>query len=522
MRLNVRDGWWGDEPPGFPRNAEPVGYGWMVRTRKLDVMPNHRWSFCARVGGRHSVEFQDITWELFPLAYAPESASDHLEFALKYDGVNLEILRAWFESMTLDEVGALEARIRGAPTGVYVRRAWFLYELLTERTLLVPDARAGAYVPLLDPVDYFVGQPRRSKRHRVLDNLFGARDLCPVVRRTPTLQRFVERRLDRGLEALLSRQDDDALARVATYLYTKETRSTYEIEREKPTTDKAKHFVAILRQAHDWPSISKADLVRLQNLIVTDTRSQRVDYRDDQNYVGGPGPREIHFVSPRPEDLPPMMAAWLKMLADLVADPTDAVVAAAVASFAFVYLHPFEDGNGRIHRYLLHYVLARKRFTPAGSLIPVSATMLARKAEYDAALDRFSHPLMTRLRYELDSEFRVEVLHDSSSYYRYPDLTAQTEALYGWIARTIEEDIPQELVFILTYRAARTAVVELVELSDHRLEHFLLATLDQGGRLSKNKRKHQDFSGLSPEEIEQMEDLVRGAMTANGMAVRSP
>lgn len=73
-----------------------------------------------------------------------------------------------------------------------------------------------------------------------------------------------------------------------------------------------------------------------------------------------------------------------------------------------------------------------------------------------------------------------------------------------------------------SYRAARAALIELVELSDRRLEHFLLASLDQGGRLSKNKRKHQDFSGLGPEELDRMEEVVRGAMTANGMAVRLP
>ena len=30
----------------------------------------------------------------------------------------------------------------------------------------------------------------------------------------------------------------------------------------------------------------------------------------------------------------------------------DPIVAAAVLAFGFVYVHPFEDGNGRIHRYL--------------------------------------------------------------------------------------------------------------------------------------------------------------------------
>ena len=73
------------------------------------------------------------------------------------------------------------------------------------------------------------------------------------------------------------------------------------------------------------------------------------------------------------------------------------------------------------------------------------------------------------------------------------------------------------------FRKARqklTGVAELTELSDRRLEHFLLATLEQGGRLSNNKRKHAEFAALLPEEIDGMVEVVRAAMTAHGMEVR--
>lgn len=36
----------------------------------------------------------------------------------------------------------------------------------------------------------------------------------------------------------------------------------------------------------------------------------------------------------------------------------DPVLAAGIA-FGFVFIHPFEGGNGRIHRYLIHHVLAK-------------------------------------------------------------------------------------------------------------------------------------------------------------------
>ena len=518
MRLNLRDGWWQDHPPDLPEDAKPVGYAWMVRQRALDVMPNHRWSFFARTSKRHAFEFMDLTWEVFPASYAPSSIAGHLEFALKYDGMNLEILRAWFETLKVDEVEELEGWVRDSPTSAYVRRSWFLYELLTGRALNLPDAAAGGYVPVLDAEAYFVVGDRRSKRHRVVDNLPGGRDFCALVRKTRALEQFCERHLSARIAEILGDHDADTLSRVVSYLYTKETRSSFEIEREKPTTDRMKHFVAALRRAHDWPDLSERDLIELQNLIVADPRSREHAYRDLQNYVSGLGAREVALVSPRPDDLGSLMAGWLVMVGRLVQAEVDAVVAAAAASFSFVYLHPFEDGNGRIHRFLIHYFLARKRFTPAGGLVPVSAAMLARMKEYDAALERFSVPLLVRLRYEMDSWGCVEVLHDSSGYYRYPDLTAQAEALYGWVALSIEEDVPKELMFMLAYRAARLRVGELIELPDRVADQFVLRVMEQRGRLSKHRRR-KDFERLTNDEARELEAAVRKAMVEHGMEV---
>ena len=121
----------------------------MVRHRRLDVMPNYRWSLIARIGGRQSWDVLGVTWEAFQWSYRPEGIAGHLKFALKYDGVSFEILRAWFDSFEPDDAGALVEWLRQSPTSAYARRAWFLYEHLTERRLPVSDASTGAYAPLL-------------------------------------------------------------------------------------------------------------------------------------------------------------------------------------------------------------------------------------------------------------------------------------------------------------------------------------------------------------------------------------
>ena len=59
-------------------------------------------------------------------------------------------------------------------------------------------------------------------------------------------------------------------------------------------------------------------------------------------------------------------------------------------AFGFVYIHPFEDGNGRIHRYLMHHVLARRGFNPSGIHFPVSAAILDKIDAYRDVLESYS------------------------------------------------------------------------------------------------------------------------------------
>ncbi len=47
-------------------------------------------------------------------------------------------------------------------------------------------------------------------------------------------------------------------------------------------------------------------------------------------------------------------------------DGNDPVAAATAIAFGFVYIHPFEDGNGRLHRWLIHHVLATAGYNPPG------------------------------------------------------------------------------------------------------------------------------------------------------------
>ncbi len=88
-------------------------------------------------------------------------------------------------------------------------------------------------------------------------------------------------------------------------------------------------------------------------------------------------------ISARQEDLPSLLKGLIDFEQHFVA-VIDPVIAASVLAFGFVYIHPFEDGNRRLHRYLIHHVLRAHKFNPPDIILPVSAVILKRIDPYRA------------------------------------------------------------------------------------------------------------------------------------------
>jgi hypothetical protein len=187
-----------------------------------------------------------------------------------------------------------------------------------------------------------------------------------------------------------------------------------------------------------------------------------------------------------------------------------AVIQAAAISYGFVFLHPFEDGNGRIHRFLIHNILARRGFTPKGVMFPISASMLKNPADYDASLEAFSRRLMPLVQYSLDEDGRMTVHNDTSIWYRFIDMTPQAEALFRFIDHTIDTDLASELAFLAKYDKTKQAMQEIVDMPDRQIDLFIRFCFQNNGRLSARKRgSHFDF--LSEEEIAALEQAVQSA-----------
>ena len=208
-------------------------------------------------------------------------------------------------------------------------------------------------------------------------------------------------------------------------------------------------------------------------------------------------------ISARPDDLTSLVEGMIAF--DRGAEERlDAVIAAAVLAFGFVYVHPFEDGNGRIHRYLIHHVLARRGYSPLGVHFPVSAAILERIDDYRAVLESYSRRLLPVIQWQSTDTNNVRVLNDTADFYRFFDATPQAEFLYACVRQTIERDLPDEIKFLENFDRFRAFVESLVDMPHRTLDNLFGFLRQNSGRLSKCARE-KEFAALTDDETRRIE-----------------
>jgi len=109
------------------------------------------------------------------------------------------------------------------------------------------------------------------------------------------------------------------------------------------------------------------------------------EFRRSQNWIGGTRPGNAHFVPPPPDQVEDCMAALERFLHG-EDNPYPTLVKAALAHVQFETIHPFLDGNGRIGRLLIAFVLHHDRVL-SQPLLYLSLYFKQHRAEYYRLLD---------------------------------------------------------------------------------------------------------------------------------------
>ncbi len=485
-----------------PRRTRLAGWAALVHGLGL-AAPVRTPSAVAESHIRGSQRAED-GWTIYDKRYWPgDTITDHLSFALWHEHIDLLILKRAFEAMPAADITAF---IKASPTGTLARRAWFFYETLTGTKLDIADAETVAATDALDPKAYFTGKPHLSKRHRVRDNLLGGSGYCPLIRRTETLQSFMGRGLAQKAAETVGRTGAHLIARAASFLLLADSRASFEIEGERPPRNRLERWGRAILQAGKSP-LSLDELNRLHAVLIEDTRFIKPGLRPDGVFLGERDHNDDplpEFIGARPENLTDLLTGMLAANRRMSDSDLDAILQAAATAFGFVYIHPYQDGNGRLHRCLIHHVLAERKFTPPGMVFPVSSVMLDRIDDYRQTLQGHSGPLMEYIEWHSTPDRNVEVTNDTADLYRYFDCTAEAEFLYGCVARTVEHDLPKEIDFLRRQDEAQRRIMDIVDMPDRLVQNLLMFMRQNGGKLPK-RRRESEFAALTDDEVKRVE-----------------
>jgi Fic family protein len=148
-------------------------------------------------------------------------------------------------------------------------------------------------------------------------------------------------------------------------------------------------MVLAVDEAAEVQRFGKPEIVAIHRRLLERAPHKQIAgrLRTAQNWIGGNdyNPCGADFVPPPPEEVD-------RLLVDLSAavndDTLSPLVPAALVHAQFETIHPFDDGNGRAGRALVHVVFRRRGIAPR-FLPPISVVFADARDRYIANLTRF-------------------------------------------------------------------------------------------------------------------------------------
>jgi hypothetical protein len=484
----------------LPEAGAVVGYAALIETLQLPVpIPEN-----IAIISEKNKKYEKNGWRVFTPKHKPEeSLYKQLVFALKYEGVNLLVFKKLFEKLSKKEILAL---LHIEPKGLYSRKIWFLYEWLMNEKLDIPDLAIKDAVPLIDEKLQFSIKGISSPRHRIINNLPGTVDFCPLIFKTEKLKTHIAANLSEQQNNFLKQVHKDVLQRASSFLLLKDSKASFTIEGENPPNARATRWGKAIGQAGGKP-LCEEELNRLQQIVIENGRFIEMGFRKKGGFVGEHdrtnGEPMPEHISARWQDVEPLINGLLKTN-ELLEQDFDAVLAAAIVAFGFVFIHPFEDGNGRLHRYIIHHILAKKKFTQQGVIFPVSASILDHIDDYRRVLEAYSHPLLDYIKWKETPDHNVDVLNETIDFYRYYDATKQAEFLYDCTEDTIKRVIPEEVNYLIQYDEFKKYIDTDFEMPDKLIATLVRFLQQNNGVLSKRARE-KEFAMLTEKEVTKIE-----------------
>lgn len=144
--------------------------------------------------------------------------------------------------------------------------------------------------------------------------------------------------------------------------------------------DASRAAIESLAERPEWEIADVEGIHRALCVVGTARGLRTVDV-----WIGGRDRVRADYVAPPPQQVAPLVDDLCRYLNSSGEHP---LLLAAIAHVQFETIHPFEDGNGRAGRALVHAVLERGAVVRSG-VLPISTVIRAREREYVQRLSAF-------------------------------------------------------------------------------------------------------------------------------------
>ena len=141
----------------------------------------------------------------------------------------------------------------------------------------------------------------------------------------------------------------------------------------------ARNAIKAYERYERWDPACEADLLNAHEILMTALVDAPGRYR--RSGVAVMGQDAIQHVGPPAARVPSLMAELLAWLRDTDEHP---LIASSVFHYEFEFIHPFEDGNGRMGR--LWQTLILTRWKTLFAHVPVESLVRARRSDYYQAI----------------------------------------------------------------------------------------------------------------------------------------
>jgi Fic family protein len=485
-----------------PEEGTLVGYGALIEALTLAVPFPNRLSLISPKKRQYTTN----QWQVLTSRHEPEDTLyKQLIFALKYEGINLLFFKKLFEQLSEETITSV---VQIEPQGQYSRKVWFLYEWLMGKSLPIPDLNKGNFVTLInEDIQFSLPISTNSSRHRIKNNLPGTVNFCPLIFKTQKLNDYIADDLSHKKNSYLNEIRKDVLQRASAFLLLKDSKASFTIEGETPTNNRAIRWGKAIGQAGS-KTLEKEELLRLQQIVIENSRFLKMGYRDEGSFVGEHdrvnGEPMPEHISAKWQDVERLMDGLIATYKNIEETGFNAVLAAAKIAFGFVFIHPYIDGNGRIHRYIIHHILTKMKFAQQGIIFPVSASILNHIDDYRIVLASYSRPLLDFIEWRTTESNNVAVLNETIDYYRYFDATKQSEFLFDCVNDTIVNVIPNEINYLQKYDAMKKYLDDIFQMPDKTVA-LLIRFLEQNNGILSKRALEKEFNVLSEIEIKEIE-----------------